>query len=307
MARSLLLSKRATRGVGWCSRSRGRPPPPVHLSVVGLSDIPVWLFVVTDGSFTVFDAWAPDGIFRIPSRRLPTSASPSASSPSRAEPAHLAVRGVLPLLELRPCDGPSPDGPVNVHSRRIETLLRPTVATPPVSLRPRGFSPPRRFPPFTASGMSQPVPGLGFARFRADRSSKPKLLGLYPSSPLARHPAKVSSSSAAVPHRCGLLPSCRSSPATTSRSCSGFSPTPSEDEVKSSGSIHRCRLRRFRRTRQAPEAVFRPPCGDGCRAPVRRPSVGGEVAPSIVRDVRLDRVESPVARLWLPRPWLTLR
>jgi len=120
---------------------------------------------------------------------------------------------ILPLLELRPCDGPSPDGPVNVHSRRIETLLRPTVATPPVSLRPRGFSPPRRFPPFTASGMSQPVPGLGFARFRADRSSKPKLLGLCPSSPLARHPAKVSSSSAAVPHRCGLLPSCRSSPA----------------------------------------------------------------------------------------------
>jgi hypothetical protein len=65
----------------------------MYLSVVGLSDIPVWLFVVTDGSFTVFDAWAPDGIFRIPSRRLPTSASPSASSPSRAEPAHLAVCG----------------------------------------------------------------------------------------------------------------------------------------------------------------------------------------------------------------------
>lgn len=30
--------------------------------------------------------------------------------------------------------------------------------------------------------------------------------------PVAHHPAKVSSSSAAVPHHCGLLPSCRSSP-----------------------------------------------------------------------------------------------
>jgi hypothetical protein len=74
----------------------------VHLSVVGLSDIPVWLFVVTDGSFTVFDAWAPDGIFRIPSRRLPTSASPSAFSPSRAGSDHLAVLEILPLLKLRP-------------------------------------------------------------------------------------------------------------------------------------------------------------------------------------------------------------
>jgi hypothetical protein len=56
-------------------------------------------------------------------------------------------------------------------------------------------------------------------------------------------------------------------------------PTPSEDEARSSGSIHRCRLRRFRRTRQAPEAVFRPPLGDGCVAPVRRPSVREQVAP----------------------------
>jgi len=63
-------------------------------------------------------------------------------------------------------DSPSPDGLVNVHSRRTEILHRPTAATPPVSLRPRGFSPPRRFPPFTTSGMLQPVPGLGSPGFR---------------------------------------------------------------------------------------------------------------------------------------------
>lgn len=93
-------------------------------------------------------------------------------------------------------------------------------------------SPPRRFPPFTAPGMLQPVPGLGSPGFFRVRSSKPKLLGPGPVPPLALHPAKVSSSSAAVPHRCGLLPSCRSS-LRRPRGRLRFAPTPSEDEVKS--------------------------------------------------------------------------
>jgi len=38
------------------------------------------------------------------------------------------------------------------------------------------------------------------------------LVGSGAGCPVAHHPAKVSSSSAAVPHHCGLLPSCRSSP-----------------------------------------------------------------------------------------------
>lgn len=46
------------------------------------------------------------------------------------------------------------------------------------------------------------------------RSSKflAVLFGSGAGGPVAHHPAKVSSSSAAVPHHCGLLPSCRSSP-----------------------------------------------------------------------------------------------
>jgi hypothetical protein len=62
---------------------------------------------------------------------------------------------------------------VNVHSRRSEDPLRPTDATPSVSLRPRGFSPPRRLPPFTTPGMLQPVPGLGSPGFpRVGRRSR---------------------------------------------------------------------------------------------------------------------------------------
>jgi hypothetical protein len=53
----------------------------------------------------------------------------------------------------------------------------------------------------------------GFARFSLGslvQTLRP--VGAGPGSPLALHPAKVCSSSIAVPHRCGLLPSCRSSP-----------------------------------------------------------------------------------------------
>jgi len=108
---------------------------------------------------------------------------------------------------------PPPDGPVRVYSRRSEDLLRPMVATPSVSLRPRGFSPPRRLLPRTASGMLQPVPGVGSPGFPLGRSSRPCGLWERVLGPRWRfHPAKVFSSSAAVPHRCGLLPSCRSSP-----------------------------------------------------------------------------------------------
>jgi hypothetical protein len=102
---------------------------------------------------------------------------------------------------------------VNVYSQRSEDLLRPMAATPPVSLRPRGFSPPRQLLPFTAPGMLQPVPGMGSPGFPKGHSSRPDGLSERVRGPHWRfHPAKVCSSSAAVPHRCGLLPSCRSSP-----------------------------------------------------------------------------------------------
>lgn len=51
---------------------------------------------------------------------------------------------------------------------------------------------------------------------RSDRPPERSFgLGSCAGVPVARHPAKVSSSSAAVPHHCGLLPSCRSSPPVT--------------------------------------------------------------------------------------------
>lgn len=54
--------------------------------------------------------------------------------------------------------------------------------------------------------------------------------------PVAHHPAKVSSSSAAVPHHCGLLPSCRSSPLArvTFVRCAR--------KLRSDRSLHECRF-----------------------------------------------------------------
>jgi hypothetical protein len=59
-------------------------------------------------------------------------------------------------------------------------------------------------------------PGVPRIVRRSDRPPERSFgLGSCAGVPVARHPAKVSSSSAAVPHHCGLLPSCRSSPPVT--------------------------------------------------------------------------------------------
>jgi hypothetical protein len=62
------------------------------------------------------------------------------------------------------------------------------------------------------------------------------LFGSGAGDPVAHHPAKVSSSSAAVPHRCGLLPSCRSSPLApwTFVRCTR--------KLRSDRSLHECRF-----------------------------------------------------------------
>jgi len=148
--------------------------------------------------------------FEIPSRRLPTLASPSASSPSRAGSAHLSMREPCLSWNFVPCRGPI--------SRCLRERLLPEDRDPPSAdgRHTVGHAPPSWF--FTTSTASSvhgsrhvaAGTGSGFARFSPGRSSKPKLLGPGPGSPLALHPAKVCSSSAAVPHRCGLLPSCRS-------------------------------------------------------------------------------------------------
>jgi hypothetical protein len=149
------------------------PASPGHPSVVGLSDAPVLLFVVADGSFAVWCQGACRVSLEVPSHRLPPW--PRLRRSRRAEPpvpAFRRSRASSPgTSSLAGC--PSPDVAVNVYSRRSGDLLRPTDATPPVSLRPRGFSPPRRFLPFTVSGMLQPVPGLGSPGFaRIGRRSR---------------------------------------------------------------------------------------------------------------------------------------
>jgi hypothetical protein len=45
---------------------------------------------------------------------------------------------------------PPPTCPACVHSHDLERPLRPEDANPPVTFRPRGFSPPRRLPPHTS-------------------------------------------------------------------------------------------------------------------------------------------------------------
>jgi hypothetical protein len=94
------------------------------------------------------------------------------AEPSRVGP-HLAVLaspsspGTSSLAVV-----PAPDVPVNVHSRRSPSFGR-RMPLRRFALRPRGFSPPRRFPPFTAPGMLQPVPGLGSPGFcRVGRRSR---------------------------------------------------------------------------------------------------------------------------------------
>jgi hypothetical protein len=299
--------ERATRGVGWCSRSRGRPPLPWHPSVVGLSDSPVLLFAVTGGSFTVLDARARAEALSSPGHAASHLglAFGVPAEPSRIRPPHGARDPASPGTSSlfgwpisrcpreRPLQGirrlPSADGCHSVgHAPSSWFSTTSTVSSVHGSRR-------------VAAGT-----GSGFARFRPGRSSKPKLLGPGPASPLARHPAKVCSSSAAVPHHCGLLPSCRSSPA-RSRDRVGFAPTPSEDEVE---------VERLDPSLPAPSFPTGPPDTRSRRPAASRrwaccsgaPSVRSRAGcPALVRGVRLDRVGSPVARLWLARERLTSR
>jgi hypothetical protein len=132
---------------------------------------------------------------------------------------------------------PSPDVPVNVYSQRSEDLLRPMAATPSVSLRPRGFSPPRQLLPFTAPGMLQPVPGVGSPGFPLGRSSRPcglpeRVRGPHWRSTLRRF----------VPRRQPFRIAAVCSPPAVRRldepcGTSGFTPTSPCGELGSSGSF----------------------------------------------------------------------
>jgi hypothetical protein len=84
---------------------------------------------------------------------------------------------------------------------------------PPVSFRPRGFSPPRRLPPVAGSGhYCSPEPDMGFATFETRRHVGPASWTSVNRGPPPQRgvPFEVSSPTA-DPHHCDPLPSCRSS------------------------------------------------------------------------------------------------
>jgi hypothetical protein len=156
-----------------------------------------------------------------------------------------------PLFRVSP--GTSP--PARRRSRSVSPRLVRSLRfgrEMPLSRRvpPSWFLPPRRFAPFPASSMSQLAPDLGFARLIPRRSlvlrglSTPFHLGPCAGGSCAPCPSKGCSSSVAVPHHCGLLPSCRSSPAPTALATGfGFSPR----GPKSVGGACPLRLRRPQR------------------------------------------------------------
>jgi len=174
-----------------CSRSRGRPPPQCTCPSLAFRTFPS---CCSPSPAQLHGLDAPGA------RRDPLE--------SRCAASHLGLAfGVLaepswirsPFGSCDPAspgtsslaDGPSPDGPVNVHSRRTSPPSVDGCHT--VDLAPSSWF-------FTTSTVSAvhgfrhvaAGTGSGFARFWSGRSSKPKLLGPGPSSPLARHPAKFS-------------------------------------------------------------------------------------------------------------------
>jgi hypothetical protein len=224
-------------------------------------------------------------LFRIPSRRLLTLASPSAFSPSRAGSAHLPMGEPCLSWNFVPCCGPIFRCP---RERPLPEDRNPPSAD---GCHTVGHAPSSWF--FTTSTVSSvhelrhvaAGTGSGFARFSPGRSSKPKLLGPGPSSPLALHPAKVCSSSVAVPHRCGLLPSCRSFRLRPKTKWTLERLDPSSPALS------------FPTWPPTPEAVFLPPLGDGSVASVRRPSVREQVALPSSATCSWNGSISPVARL----------
>lgn len=103
---------------------------------------------------------------------------------------------------------PSSDVLARVHSPRAYARVRTAVCRPRFSFRPCGISPLRRFPPQRKiRACCIPVPDMGFAGLQGSRRHHPKANRTRSSFPPALHPSKVCSSSVAVPHRWGLLPS----------------------------------------------------------------------------------------------------
>jgi hypothetical protein len=130
---------------------------------------------------------APE-LSRVPSRRLPPRPRLRRSRRAEPDPTHLAVRGSFLSWNFLPCRWPV--------SRCPRERPLPEASPPPSAdgCHPVGLAPPSWFrTTSTASsvhGSRRVAAGTGsrFARFRPDRSSKPKLLGPGPELPAGAPP-----------------------------------------------------------------------------------------------------------------------
>jgi hypothetical protein len=92
---------------------------------------------------------------------------------------------------------------------RGRDLLWADGANHQLTFRPRGFSPPRRLTPCTfLRACCIPLPIMGFDAFRTAHA-RAEARSLDTRSNTAGYPSKSSPPTVAVPHHCGLLPSCR--------------------------------------------------------------------------------------------------
>lgn len=239
--------------------------------------------------------------FESRSRRLPTLASPPAFPPGRAGTVHLAARGSFLSWNFVPCRGPVSrcprERPLQVGSeepslgRRMP--LRRSRSALVVSLHLGGFL--RSRLPACCSRYRvrvRQVSSGSVVEAEASRAGSglpagaPTLRRLAP----RRQPCRIAAACSPLAVRRLRRP--------RGRARASLRPRP-RTRCRSSGSVHRCRCRHFLRSRQLPGVVLPSAFRRWAFSPVRRPSALEAGCPSSLRGVRLDLVDSPVARRWL--------
>lgn len=208
-------------------RSRGRPPPQVTCrSLAFPTGPPRGSSSPTATSWTLVPRRVPGssdpGSPPLPLRRLRRPGRIRRLPPVARVPSPLVELLVLPLAPL-------PGLSWNVHSRSARFPRRVTTPRAVAPLRSRGCRlPTRSVLVVSTTSTACSVPGLqrvsagtgsgvrqvGPSSFVGARPTSRSTVHLGPCAgcPCAPHPSKVSSSPAAGPHHCVLLPSCRSSP-----------------------------------------------------------------------------------------------
>jgi len=177
-----------------------------------LSPLPPWPWVLPDPAFEVFRCRPGRPIARIGSPGLlglPLPFKAASDHPDRLAPASSRGIRLSPLHRL---------ALARSLPARIAARLRPLAASRPiprgtgsgVSFRPRGFAPPRRFPPLRkVRACCIPLPTLGFVAFpgyrdpRTCRSSSERALP-FPATPFI--PFEECPSLVAAPRHRGRCP-----------------------------------------------------------------------------------------------------